>query len=144
MEIEPFAPGRTYGENLAQLSKLPPHETAEIWLHLCKANVSFQTDVGFHGACAERLIQGAYAAEGYSDLQRQRQLDFVVEILRVVIDQETIERHRILKLIHAIGNSITFHETYHGSERLRSFARERGLIDSWGGELPPADTSEQA
>lgn len=142
MEIEPFAPGRSYSDNMAQLSKLPPHETAEIWLQLCKANSEFQKDVGFHGACAERLLQGAYAADGYSEPQRQRQLDFVVEIIKVVIGQEAIGRQRVLKLVQAIGNSISFHETYHGSERLRSFARARGLIDSWGSELPQIDQSK--
>jgi hypothetical protein len=136
MELWAFEPGKDYAENLHQLSKLPPHETAEIWLQLCKSNTEFVSDVAFHGACIERLLQGAYAADGYSDVQRQRMLDFVVEVLRVAIAEGSIGRHRFLKLIQAVGNSISFHETYHGTERLRDFARARGLIDSWGGELP--------
>jgi hypothetical protein len=132
MKLEP---GKTYAQNLQMLSTRPPHEAAEIWLTNCKKDERLLPDLGFHGATIERLLQGAYAALDYSDSQREAQRNFVLEILRVVLDQRQIESPRTLKLIQAIGNSIQFHELHHGNERLRRFSFESGLIDRWGGEL---------
>jgi hypothetical protein len=129
-------PGKTYSQNLKLLSTRPPHEAAEIWLTNCKRDERLLADLGFHGASIERLLQGAYAALDYSDALRDAQRSFVVEILRVALDQRQIESSQTLKLVQAIGNSIQFHELHHGSERLRRSSFERGLTDRWGGELP--------
>ena len=142
MERIDFELNDSYGANLAKLSLLPPHEAPEVWLRLGKEDSRYLADIAFQGAVIERLLQGSYAALDYSEIQRQKLRDFVVEVLAALLSMrdEGVDRHKIFKLIAAVGNSIAFHEEFHGSPTLRKFAYERGLNDRWGGET--TDRSE--